>query len=204
MARMHRMDLDDMTSDDIPIINSWFRHDEASVDTSWFPPGFRVDDELSQPHAAKLLKRTDRVDETVELISAHEWVVRCNLTHAPIGWICGEVWPCHDFNSDIVDGQLPDDVDDMPCATFQLSVAPSHRGRGYGTAMLTAIATNLQLKGTQIWLGIDVKNMASRIAADRAGFDHQFTTAHYKMQSGHDIRIGLYKHMMHFRHLTTT
>ncbi|WP_280478911.1 hypothetical protein [Nocardia asiatica] len=43
------LSLEDMSADDALIVNSWFRHDEASTDTAWFPPGFRVDDELSQP-----------------------------------------------------------------------------------------------------------------------------------------------------------
>ncbi len=50
IARMvSGLSLEDMSADDALIVNSWFRHDEASTDTAWFPPGFRVDDELSQP-----------------------------------------------------------------------------------------------------------------------------------------------------------
>jgi len=70
--------------------------------------------------------------------------------------------------------------------------------------MLTAIATDRQFKGTQIWLRIDVKNGASRTAAGRAGFEHEFTTAHYRIDGGRDIRIDLLKRMMHFRRVTAT
>lgn len=164
------LSLEDMSADDAPIVNSWFRHDEASADTAWSPPGFRVDDELSQHDPAKSLKRADRRDQTVELLSAYAWVVRPPGTQAPMGWASGEVWPCHDFDSHIVEGRIPDDADALPFATFQLAVAPSYRGRGYGTAIVATIAADPRLRSTQIWLGIDVKNGASRTAAVRAGF----------------------------------
>ncbi|MDE1675072.1 GNAT family N-acetyltransferase [Nocardia gipuzkoensis] len=196
------LSLEDMSSDDAPIVNSWFRHDEASASSSWFPPGFRVDDELSQPGPAKSLKRADRRDQTVELLSAYAWVVRHPGTQAPMGWASGEVWPCHDFDSHIVEGQIPDDADDLPCATFQLAVAPSSRGRGHGTAILATIVADPRLRSTQIWLGIDVKNGASRTAAGRAGFEHEFTTAHYRVDGGEGYRLDLRKHMMHFRCVT--
>ncbi|MGW4123104.1 GNAT family N-acetyltransferase [Nocardia sp. NPDC004711] len=191
--------LDDMTDVDAPIINSWFRHDEATAHEHWFPPDYRVDDELSQAHQAKLLKRKDRREEAVELISAHAWVVRDPHTDAPIGWIGGKVWPCHDHHSDITWGRLPEDADDLPSGTFELCVSPSHRGQGYGTAMLTAVANHHTLRNTQLWLGIDIKNAASQSAAERAGFKHEFTTAHYRIQAGDKIRIDLRKHMAHFR-----
>ncbi|WP_157224344.1 GNAT family N-acetyltransferase [Nocardia paucivorans] len=196
------VDLDDMTPDDATIINSWFRYDETTSEMAWFPPGFRVDDELRRAPASRLLKRRDRADEEVELISAHAWVIRHPQTEGPIGWVAGQVWPCHDFHSDITEGQLPGDADDLPSATFELIVAPSHRGLGYGTAMLRAVVAHRDLRATQLWLGIDVKNTPSRNAAVRAGFEHEFTTAHYKMEGGEDLRIGLLKHMMHFRHAT--
>lgn len=64
--------------------------------------------------------------------------------------------------------------------------------------MLAAVASHPLTRDTQLWLGIDVKNVASRIASARAGFKHEFTTAYYRIQDG-DIRIDLQKHMMHFR-----
>lgn len=195
------LSLEDMSADDAPIVNSWFRHDEAAS-TSWFPPGFRVDDELSLPGPAKSLKRADRRNQTVELINAHAWVVRTPGTQAPMGWVSGEVWPCHDFDSHIIEGRVPDAADDLPSATFQLAVAPSYRGRGYGTAILATIAADHRLKGTQLWLGIDVKNGASRTAAGRAGFEHEFTTAHYRIEGGEGYRRDLLKHMMNFRRVT--
>lgn len=191
--------LDDMTVADAPIVNSWFRHDEATADGHWFPPGYRVDDELSRAPQVKSLKRQDRKEELIELISAHAWVVREPCTDVPIGWISGEVWPCHDHHSDITYGCLPEDADSRPSGTFELCVAPSHRGQGYGSAMLTAVANHHALRNTQLWLGIDTKNLPSQSAAKRAGFKHEFTTAHYKIEGGADIRIDLQKHMMHFR-----
>jgi RimJ/RimL family protein N-acetyltransferase len=193
--------LDDMVDVDAPIVNSWFRHDEAATaQEHWFPPGYRVDGELSQ---AKLLKRRDRMEETVELISAHAWVVRDSGADAPIGWIAGKVWPCHDYHHDIAWGHLPEDADDRPSGTFELCVAPSHRGRGYGTAMLTAVANHHALRDTQLWLNIDIKNEPSQSAAKQAEFKHEFTTAHYRIEGGDDIRIDLQKHMAHFRHTAT-
>ncbi|WP_169811240.1 GNAT family N-acetyltransferase [Nocardia anaemiae] len=190
-----------MTAGDAPIVNSWFRHDEATVDELWVPHGYRVDDERSQAHQAKSLKRKDRRGEMVELISTHAWVVRDPHTDAPIGWIAGKVWPCHDHYSDITEGQMPGDADDLPSGTFELNVAPSHRGQGYGPAMLTAVGNHRMLRNTQLWLGIAVKNVPSQTAAKRAGFKHEFTTAHYRIEGGDDLRIDLQKHMMHFRRI---
>ncbi|WP_369123138.1 GNAT family N-acetyltransferase [Nocardia blacklockiae] len=113
------------------------------------------------------------------------------------------MWPCHDYCGDIISGHLPEDADDRPSGPFELCVAPPRRGQGYGTAMLTAIANHHALQNTQLWLNIDIKNGPSQCAAKRAGFKHEFTTAHYRIKGGDGIRIDLQKHMTHFRRTAT-
>lgn len=63
--------------------------------------------------------------------------------------------------------------------------------------MLAAVANHPML----LWLGINVRNVADRTTAERAGFTHEFTTAHYRIESGDDVRIDLQKHMMRFRRI---
>ncbi|MBF6175190.1 hypothetical protein [Nocardia blacklockiae] len=47
--------LDDSMDIDAPIVNSWFRHHEATTQEHWFPPGYRVDGKLSQAKSLKWL-----------------------------------------------------------------------------------------------------------------------------------------------------